>query len=199
MEVIYRLPVTAQTELTVQAGTSPIEINGSTVIWEVNEGSKLAAIELRISHQPIEFDEQGVILSTYPELETLAYRLSAYIANSVFKQTSYDVINPETVVGKTPELRAETADEETILAERMRTVGRALTLTWRIEGNFDPEEYPQLYEHSPAIALYADALRVTSPFQQYELLYKVIEHFFPKQGKPFDKAVSAYAYPFDNR
>jgi methylamine utilization protein MauJ len=199
MEVIYRLPVNPQTELSVQDGTLPIEINGATVIWEVTEEGNLAAIELRIAHQPIKYDERGVILSTHPELDALAYRLNSYIANSVFKQTALDAIDPETVVGKTPELQAETAEEEAILTERMRTVGTSQRFAWRVEGNFNPQEYPQLYEHSRAVALYADALRVKSPFQKYELFYKVIEYFFPKQGKSFDKAVSAYAHPFDNR
>jgi hypothetical protein len=200
MEVVYRLPVKSDIELPAQVGTPPIHINGATVCWEVSEDSKLEAVVLRIAHQPVKLDDQGVILSTYPELETLAYRLSSYIANCVCKQTALDAIDPETVVGKTPELFAETPDEETMLAERLRTVGVDVKLMWGIRGEFNPNEYPQLYEHSPAVALYADALRVKSPFQQYELFYKVIEYFFPqKQGQALDKAVSAHAFKFDNR
>jgi hypothetical protein len=200
MEVIYELPVESEIELPVRTGTPPIEINGATVSWEVNEESTLDTIVLRIPHQPLKFDERGVILSTYPELESLAYRLTAYIANSVFKQTGFDAINRETVVGLTPVLRGETAEEKRQLASCPRTAGAARSIRYDIRGNFEPEAYPRLYEHSPAVALIADALRVRSPFQQYELFYKVIEWFFPKKkGQAFHKAVSAHAYPIDSR
>jgi hypothetical protein len=200
MEVIYELPVKSEIEFPVRTGTPPIEINGATVSWEVNEESNLDTVILRISHQPLRLDERGVILSPYPELESLAYRLTAYIANSVYKQTGFDAIDPETVVGKTPKLRGETAEEKMLLANRPSTVGSSLSVRYAIRGNFEPERYPQLYEHSPAVALYADALRVRSPFQQYELFYKVIEWFFPKKkGQAFNKTVSAHAYPIDSR
>jgi hypothetical protein len=145
MEVIYELPVESEIELPVRTGTPPIEINGATVSWEVNEESTLDTIVLRIPHQPLKFDERGVILSTYPELESLAYRLTAYIANSVFKQTGFDAINPETVVGLTPVLRGETAEEKRQLASCPRTAGAARSIRYDIRGNFEPEAYPRWY------------------------------------------------------
>jgi hypothetical protein len=105
------------------------------VIWEGNKENILDAIELRISNQPLKLDERGVILSSYPKLESLAYRLSAYIANSVYKQTGFDAIDPETVVGKTPELCGETTDEENMLASRGRTVGSSRRISYSIRGS----------------------------------------------------------------
>jgi hypothetical protein len=46
-------------------------------------------------------------------------------------------------------------------------------------------------------AIYADALSAASEFQQFELLYKVVEYFFAEDGAGLDAAVSAHVTPFD--
>ena len=205
MEMIYRLPVKLGVDVPVQSGTSSISIDSAEVSWEIAEG-KLNTVVLRIPNQPLRLDERGVVLSTYPELESHAYRLSTYIANCLFKQTGFDAIDPETVLLKTPELRAETAEEKDILTHRGNTVGTGNRMLYNIHGHFEPKEYPTIFKHSAAIALYADGLRAKSRFQQYELSFKVVEYFFPKKNgssalpsKALDKAVSGHAYPFDNR
>jgi hypothetical protein len=199
MEVIYQLPAKPEVTLPIRSSAPSIEIDGAKVSWEVSTESKLDTIVLRISGQPLQFDERGVILSTYPKLESLAYRLSTYLANCLLRQTGFDAIDPELVFLRTPELRAETPDEEEKLANSPRTVGTSVRLLWNVRGIFEPNEYPALFKHSAALALYADGLRVTSPFQKYELFYKVIEYFFPEQGKDIDSALSAYALPYDDR
>lgn len=199
MEMIYRLSVKSDVDILVQFGTPSININSAEVSWEISPEGKLKSVVLRIPDQPLRFDDRGVILSTYPELESHAYRLSVYIANCLFKQTGFDAIDPETVLLGTPELRAERAEEENILAQRRRTVGSARRVSYSVHGRFEPDEYPTLFKHSAALALYTDGLRVTSTFQKFELSYKVIEYFFPQEGKALDNAVATHALPFDAR
>ncbi len=113
MEMNYRLPVKSDVDVPVQFGTPSINIDSAEVSWEISTEGKLDAAVLRIPGQSLRFDDRGVILSTYPELESHAYRLSTYIANCLFKQTGFDAIYPETVLLRTPELRAETVEEKT--------------------------------------------------------------------------------------
>jgi hypothetical protein len=199
VEIVYQLLVKPEVDLPIRSSVKSLQIEDAKINWQISRGSKLNAVVLQISGQPLQFDERGVILSTYPELESLAYRLSTYIANCLFKQTGFDAIDPETVLLSTPELRAETADEEETLARCPRRVGTSRRATWSVRAVFKPDEYPAWYRHSGALALYADGLRVTSPFQKYELFYKVIEYFFPQKGEPLDNAVAAHALPIDAR
>jgi hypothetical protein len=199
MEMIYRVPVKSDVDVPVQYGTPPINIDNADVSWDISSEGKLNTVVLRIPGQPLRFDDRGVILSTYPELESHAYRLSTYIANCLFKQTGFDAIDPETVLLRTPELRAETAEEEDMLAHRRRTVGASRRVSYSVRGRFEPHEYPTLFKHSAALALYTDGLRVISPFQRYELFYKVIEYYFPHEGEALDNAVATHALPFDAR
>lgn len=199
MEVIYRLPAKPDVDLPVRFGTAPIKIDDAEVRWEISSGGKLNTVVLRFPGQTLRFDNRGVILSTFPELESRAYRLSTYVANRLYQQTSFDAIDPETVLSVTPELYAESLHEEGVLANHLRTVHSSRSVKWAIRRTFEPSDYPALFRHSAALALYTDGLRVKSPFQKYELFYKVIEYFFPKQGRALDSAVSAYAQQYDPR
>lgn len=199
MEAVYRIPIKAGVDLPVASGTSPTQVGNAAVDWEADPEGKLSTVVLRISGQALKFDDNGTIQSTYPELETFAYRLSNYIANSVLKQTGYDAIDPETVLQKTPEVHPETPDEEREFANRRRTVGTSVAMLYNVRAKFEPNEYPKSFKHSAAVALYADGLRLRSPFQQYELFYKVIEYFFEENGSALDKSVSNHVLPHDAR
>lgn len=199
METIYRLAIKSDIDLPVKSGTPPIYIDGAEVRWEVSPEHKLQGVLIRITGQPMRLDDRGVILSTYPELESRAYRLSTYIANCLFKQTGFDAIAPEEALLSSPELRAETSHEAHLLANRRRTHHNSLPVMWSVRGTFQPHGYPTLLAHSAALALYTDGLRVTNPFQKYELFYKVVEHFFSETGTALDDAVSAHALTYDAR
>lgn len=199
MEAVYRLPAKSGADLPIPSGTQSIQIANARVEWEANAEGKLSTVVLRISGQSLKFDDRGVILSTYPGLESLAYRLSLYIANSMLEQTGFDAIDPEMVLRNTPELKPETPDEEREFANRRRTVGASRDVRYDVRGKFKPNEYPKSFKHSAALALYADGLRVRSPFQQYELSYKVIEYFFKEKKSALDRAVSTHVLPHDDR
>lgn len=199
MEVVYRFPVKAGVELTVPFATPSIRIENAIVNWEADSERKLSTVVLRISSQPLKLDQQGAIVPIYPELQVLAHRLSTYIANSVLRQTGFDAINSEIVLRSSPELYPETPDEEREFANRPVVVSSSFPLVRRVVSTFKPEVYPQLFKHSAALASYADGLRVRSPFQQYELFYKVIEYFFEENGSALDKAVSNHLLPHDSR
>jgi len=197
MKAVYRLPTKSGVTLPVPSSTPSIQVDNATVEWEVNSEGMLSTTVLRIAGQSLRYNGKGAILSTYPELEFLAYRLSTYIANCVLKQTGFDAIDPEMVLRRTPDLYPETPDEEREFANRLTVVGTSAAIVYGVRANFEPDEYPNSFKHSAALALYADGLRVRSPFQQYELFYKVIEYFFKEDGENLDKAVSNHALPYD--
>ena len=108
----------------------------------------------------------------------------------MLQQTGFDTIDPEIVLRATPELYPETPEEEYEYANRPRVISTSVDTLYHVRAKFNPSEYPKLFKHSAALALYADGLRVGGPFQQYELFYKVIEYFFGEEGPALDKAVS---------
>lgn len=182
MKVVYRLPAESGVDLPIPSGTPQIQVDAATVGWEVDSDKKLNTIVLTISGQPLRLDDRGTILTTYPELQALAYRFSSYIANCVLQQTGFDAIDPEIVLRATPELYPETPEEGQECANRPRVVGTSSVILYQVRAQFNPSEYAKLFKHSAALALYTDGLRVRSPFQQYELFYKVIEYFFGEEG-----------------
>lgn len=64
---------------------------------------------------------------------------------------------------------------------------------------FKLEKFQEDMKHSKAITYYAESKRTKNSIQKYELLYKVIEYFFPnKAGDELDKAVSDYCKQYNS-
>lgn len=203
MKAVYRLPVRQGIVIPVPDGTPPISFfdtdsfGDTKVSWKADSKGHLEFVELNIFGAQIQHAPNGAILSSYPELEEFAFRVIAYVANSILIQTGFDAFDPANVLRGTPEIFPETSEEEVKFAKCPKTVGSAFTVDALISGNFRPMEYSAGFGHSAAVASYADGLRVSSPFQQYEQFYKVVGHFFTQEGPDLDKAVSSHASRYD--
>ena len=145
----------------------------------------------------IRYNDKGAILPTYPELEEAAYRVANFVANRLFIQTAYDAIDLDQVLSEAPAISPENANEKNDFKTKYKSIWKALKFGWAIHGLFEPATYAHGFNHSAAHCYYADALRVASDFQQFELLYKVVEYFFPADGAALDAAVSAHVMSHD--
>lgn len=202
MRAIYRLLVKQGLIIPVPSGTKPIVIKNTEVRWEADAENHLKEVVLVFSGWKIKRESKGTNVIPYPELEDemYAYRLGAYIANSILIQTGFDAIDPEKVLLEAPDIFPETAEEE------MRESASGMrTLDWKKctinvldpHGEFLPKEYPAGFGNSAAAANYADGLRVSSPILQYEQFYKVVEHFFKKKGGWNNATISRYASQYN--
>jgi hypothetical protein len=163
----------------------------------VTGGGHLEAVTLEFAGAEMRYNENGAILPTYPELEEEAYRVANFVADRLFVQTACDAIDPDEVFSEAPAIAPENANEENEFKTKYKSIWKALKIGWAAHGLFEPAAYGLGFNHSAAQGYFADALRSASNFQQFELLYKVVEYFFPEEGAALDAAVSAHITPHD--
>jgi hypothetical protein len=198
MKILYEIPVRNGVAVPVPANTPSFRIGNALINWRVTSGGNLEAILIEFSGIQMRYTESGSISSSFPELEEEAYRISYYIANRLFIQTAFDAIQPSRVLSDAPTLFAESTEEEAEIISKGRAVWSNTKIHFAVRNEFDTSSYIERYEHSAAYGYFAEALRAASEFQQYELLYKVIEYFFPEDGTNLDLAVSAHLMPYDH-
>lgn len=199
MKAAYTLEPRPGVVLPVPKGTLPLKIDGVLVEWRVDEEDNLVAAVMQIQGLKMSFTSEGRIDPAPMELQEHAYLMAIYVANQIYLQTSMDVIDPEQVLLGAPEVFPESPDEEAEFKRTPRTVWKSFRIGWSVRGKLDPASYGALYDHSSAYSYYADAMRTTSPFQQIELLYKVVEYFFSEDGAALDAAVSSHVALHDLR
>jgi hypothetical protein len=200
MKAVYR--VEATTPIPVSVPPVPVNAGGVPVEWEVEE-AHVIAMRFTVAGAQLQRDPtSGAILTATPELEAEAFRIVTYVANSIFIQTGLDAFDPYSIVGNSAlDVMPETAEED---AEFQRDARRTATRSVRLRANvsriFDPSTYTDNVENWPALADYADALRMQNPFLKYEQLYKVVEYFSGRaEGAAFDHKISAMEPSFTER
>ena len=157
---------------------------------------------MEIFGKPVNFDEDGKILSFYPEIESIAFNMASFVANQIFVQTSIEVFDPFSILTYSPELIAETVEEEELLRNTPKLALCSLDGKFKILGKFDPEKYSSNLKISSAIAHFANSWRTSNPFIKFEQFYKVIESIYAKgkneKAEEFDQRVSEYISKFDS-
>ena len=198
MRVVYKLEVTQKGIIPDPCGPGAMQVDDAQVSWEVDAGGSLQLVSIEFSGVPLRKSADGRILTTWPELESRAFSVAAYVANCALIQVGVDIIDPASVLRTTPEALPETSAERAEFGAHPMTRGGTIQVGWAVRGRFQPGCFVASYNHSAAIAIYADGLRAADPCSQFEQLYKVLGHFFPnKTGNDLDAAVSAHASNFD--
>lgn len=198
MRAEYRLPVRPGIKISIY-DASPVCIDNNQVAWVSEETSNyLQAVIIKIPSIQMCRDENGWILTDYPELSEKAFKIALYIANRILIQTCVDAIDPEMVLRGSPQVFPETPEEEKEFKNSLRQLVKEFSMSWTIMGKFQPSCYSAGFEHLAAFALFADALRAVSPFQRFKQFYEVVEYFFPpKEGQI--ESISEYAFKHDKR
>lgn len=201
MKVVYELPIAESQALRLQNHEVEATLNDVKVCFVLENEPKAL---LAFSGISIKQAQDGVVVADMPEIEERAYQIAAYVSNFILINTGCDCLSPKTIVMRSPHLIAENDKEEAILKKcgiRRHTSVPALI---EIILPLDVEKLPASFGESKAIALYADALRVNSPFQQYELFYKVFEYYVELsrgsvKGNKFDQVASERLRAFDRK
>lgn len=197
--MIHRYTIKADNKetLSVPSDTASISINGCNVSWGVNEDGKLEKIIMDITGRPIIQDDSGRIISSYPEIDAIAFNIATFLSNSIFIQTSIDAIDPHVMLTNSPELIPESNDEENLLKSTPKMAHNSFNGKFKILGKFDPQKYASKRNVSLAIAHFATAWRSSNIFHKFECYFKVIESVFKKRrsenADDFDLRVSIYA------
>lgn len=194
MRAVYCLPI--KPPVPDSSAAQDLNLGGALVSWKLDDNACLVGVVLQFSRVPLTLSG-GRITPDPVELQERAYRLARYLADRLLIQTGFDALDPERTLLGSPMVSPENPDEERQFGKHPITVRASLRLGVAVRGAFEPRSYSAGISHSAAHGYYADAMRVTSPFLRFELLYKVIEYFFPFEDKKLDHAVSAYAAPYD--
>lgn len=198
MQVNFQLKPTRKIQVDDPQDFKSTKLEDAEIIWDIDKNKNLK--DITISFKGINNIENpsGVILTTNDELDEKAFKIAMYIANKIFLITGIDEINPESVLYNSPSVIPENEREKEILEKNKKQGFRIIPASCNVVKSFKLEKFGEDIKYSKAITLYAEAKRTKSPFQKYELLYKVIEYFFPnKKGEKIDKAVSDYCKQYD--
>ena len=199
MRIVYTIRTRPESRVPVPVETPSITIDDATVDWVLADDGCFDAVRLGFVGAEVRLSDEGVILTECPEFENRAYALAVYLGNRMFAQTIYDPIDPEQVFAGTPEVYPENEEEEETFKGRPRRTGISIRSSHRIHGQFDPSAYVDGFNNRPAHGFFTDALRNPDCFQQFQLYFKVVEHFFPFKGGAQDAAVSAHLAALDSR
>lgn len=198
MKATYTLPIHSGITIPVRPGAPGLTIGNASVGWKTDKENNLEAVVLEFTGVGITYTQEGSIVSAPEELQEQAYCVANYLANRLYVQTSFDAIDPEQILLGSPVVSPENPDEEQMFKTTPRRIWTSIKLGWAIRGSFDPGAYVTGFDHSAAYVYFADAQRVSSIFQKFELLYKVVEYFFQEDGPKLDKSVSVYVMPYNS-
>jgi hypothetical protein len=190
-------------QLKIPNNTPQISIDNCNFSWGINGDSRLEKIIIDITGRPVMQDDKGNILSSYSEIDAIAFNMATFLSNSIFIQTSIDAIDPYKILANSPELISESDEEDKLLKDTPKTAYNSLTAEMKVLGQFNPQRYITDSDMSVAIAHFAAAWRTNNRFHKFESFFKVIESIF-KKGKnedsdDFDSRLSKYASKIDNR
>ena len=200
MEVRFKFSPIDKKEIEVQDSLifNPIQLEDAEVLWNVDLNKRIKDIVIIFKGIDITKDSSGAILTTNKQLDEKAFKIATYISNRIFLDTGIDGFDPETILYNSPSISPENEKEKEIIDKSMKNGFHIAKGTATIVKLFQLKEFEEDIKYSKAIAFYADAKRTESSIQKYELLYKVIEYFFPnKTGKALDKVVSDYCKQYD--
>lgn len=193
--------------------TIPLAHNIKIKLYNDQKTGYLQRILIEISNLEVDavapYLEGLADTSSSRELESIAHKLTVYLANVLFKQTSIEVFDHNKIDLEYPEVLPETPEEEEILARHRPMRSGTLNTSWRILRSIEPEKIREYFANAVAVNHYAEAQKTGNPFRKYEQFYKVIEYFFDKeqpkqkscgqQPDSFVKRVSRYACTYDEQ
>lgn len=177
---------------------NPIQLEDAEVLWNIEPNKKIKDIVIVFKGIDITKDLSGAILTTNRELDEKAFKIATYISNKIFLDTGIDAFGPETILYNSPSVFAENEKEKEIIDKSIKSGFHMVKGTITIVKPLQLERFEEDIKYSKAIAFYAEAKRTEGSIQKYELLYKVIEYFFPNKTKDIlDKAVSDYCKQYN--
>lgn len=200
MQVRFRFNTTMNKKIEVENPLifKPIQLEDAEILWNIDINKKIKDITIVFKGVDIIKDSSGAILTTNRELDEKAFKIATYISNKIFLDTGIDGFDPENILYNSPSVFPENEKEKEIIERSKKQGFKIMKGTVTIVKPFQLEGLEEDIKHSKAIAFYAEARRTEGSIQKYELLYKVIEYFFPnKKGEALDKAVSDYCKQYN--
>lgn len=200
MQVRFRFNPTMNKKIEVENPLmfKPIQLEDAEILWNIDINKKIKDITIVFKGVDIIKDSSGAILTTNRELDEKAFKIATYISNEIFLGTGIDGFDPETILYDSPDIFPENEKEKEIIGKSRKQGFSIKKGIVTIVKPFELKGFEEDIKHSKAIAFYAEARRTEGSIQKYELLYKVIEYFFPnKKGEALDKAVSDYCKQYN--
>lgn len=198
MKAVYRLPVKQGIVIPVSDETPLTSFCNLKVNWKVDSEGHLNSVELEILGAQIQHNPNGAILCSSPELEDFAFRVIAYIADSILFQTGVDAIDPNFVRHVTPCILPETPDEKEEFAKNpKRTVRNTFTVDAILRKEICPLDGKKIEvlarDFSRLNELYymafRFAIRESDPVSRYLFLYNILLQIHDDSQKNVDNFI----------
>lgn len=200
MQVKFQVKVTeGEIEVKDLEMFKSIQLEDAEVLWNIDTKKILTSVDIVFKGVDIVKDSAGVILTTNRELDEKAFKIATYISNKIFLNTGIDGVDPKNVLNNSPSVFAENKEEKDIIEKGKKHGFTTMNGIVFVVKSFELNKFQEDMRHSKAITFYAEAKRTKNLIQKYELLYKVIEYFFPdKKREELDKAVSDYCKQYNS-
>lgn len=173
-------------------------INNYEVEFNFDDNHKVVEMKIFIPNVKVKLNQrQTVDASLDSEKEVEAHIIANYIANVLHVQTGRC---EATRVGS-PDYVPETEEDRRELISKRFTRTRSISMNANISGptNLSQEALMRYINEKDALSMYVDAGKMSNPTGRYREYFRVIEHFFPYEGKKFDTTVHNYLSRFDPR
>lgn len=178
---------------------TPIEWEDADILWDIDTNKILKSVYIVFKDVDIVKDSAGVILTTNRELDEKAFKIATYISNKIFLDTGIDGLDPTKVLDNSPIILAENAGEKDIIEKTKKQAFDTISGMVLVVKPFELDKFQEDIRYSKTITFYAEAKRTKKLIQKYELLYKIIEYFFPnKKRDELDKTVSNYCKKYNS-
>lgn len=178
---------------------NPIRLNEAEIFWDISHNDILKSLNIVFNGVIInsflykEESPEDSILIVNREFYEKAFEIATYISNKIFLDTGIDGLNPRLVLDNSPTILPENKEEENIIEKSKKKSFNSIDVELTITKSLEFKNLQEDIVHYKAISLYAESKRTKNDIQKYELLYKIIEYFFPdNKGDKLDKCVIKY-------
>jgi hypothetical protein len=168
-------------------------IGNHDVTFTFDDDHDLKGVDVYVPHVIVNRHGSGTIVPLLPQdKEIEIYRLVNYIANVLWKQTGRGSFSRNNGVDYIP----ETEDDKRLMERQTITRAISIKSSFAVRGKTDlsPIAMSRYLNQSDALAMFADASRMTNPTGKFAEFFRIMEHYFPYKGKEFDTRSSEYLH-----
>jgi hypothetical protein len=196
LKVPYKLDTWARDDRYNSHNSFTQIIDSNEVEFMFDDTHNLVGINVFLPNAEIVRDETGAIVSFLgEERETQIHSIVNYISNFLWQQTG----KCEFSKTDSPAYVPETEDDRVRLQGLRFITTRDMGISVNIRGRVDlsPTAMTRYINQKDELAMYVDAHKMNNPTGKYREFFRILEHYFPYEGREFDEKTSAYLSRFD--
>lgn len=197
LKYAYELDTTAR-DLSGKLRNLTRRIGNSDIEFSFDCEHKLTSINVFIPNAKVTYNNQGAIEPLDKSKDVEAYLVANYVANVLQEETGKCDIRK---IPDIPQYVPESQQEEIELEGKTFVLRESFGITALliIPFDFSEETLNKYLGRTDALAIYSDAKRMSNPIGKYREFFRVLEYFFPFEGREFDTKASEYFQKYNRK